>query len=116
MNNHVQPTILVVPGLRDHVELHWKTVLTSELAHVVTVPPMGRDGPSCAQGVAAIVRAADQIQGPGYSSPIAGAPSRWSTGQREQRARCEIVPFGAQAVQPDDSCGRVNASGCFDVG
>ncbi len=61
-------TILIVPGLRDHVARHWQTLLETELAGggraVRTVPPMGREDLDCAVKVAAIERAARAIEGP----------------------------------------------------
>jgi len=42
-------TILIVPGLRDHVEDHWQTHLARNLAgdrKVVTVPPLRSSQPS----------------------------------------------------------------------
>ncbi len=33
-------TVLIVPGLRDHVAEHWQTVLATRLTRVRTVPPM----------------------------------------------------------------------------
>lgn len=63
-----QPTVLIVPGLRDHVEGHWQTLLASDLTlagkPVVSVPPMGREDLDCAARVAAIDAAARSIDGP----------------------------------------------------
>ena len=36
-------TVLIVPGLRDHVADHWQTHLAARLPRVVTVPPLVRD-------------------------------------------------------------------------
>lgn len=58
------PTILIVPGLRDHVPLHWQTLLAERLPRVHTVPPMGRDDLDCAAKVQAIELAAQAIDGP----------------------------------------------------
>jgi predicted alpha/beta hydrolase family esterase len=62
------PTVLIVPGLRDHVDTHWQTLLALDLEaqrrRVKTVPPMGRDDLDCALRVAAIERAAQAISGP----------------------------------------------------
>jgi len=33
------PTVLIVPGLRDHVDDHWQTLLAARLERVRTVPP-----------------------------------------------------------------------------
>ena len=64
MNEPIEPTVLIVPGLRDHVEQHWQTILASELLRVAAVPPMGRDALSCQDRVLAIEQAAGRVQGP----------------------------------------------------
>ena len=62
------PTILVVPGLRDHVAQHWQTLLAARLQDegraVRSVTPMGRDDLRCAARVEAIEREARAIDGP----------------------------------------------------
>ena len=58
------PTILIVPGLRDHVAQHWQTLLAPELPRVVAVPPMGRDNLDCETRLVAIEHAAQSVQGP----------------------------------------------------
>ena len=58
------PTVLIVPGLRDHVAEHWQTLLAAELSRVRTVPPMGREDLDCAARVAAIEREARSVDGP----------------------------------------------------
>lgn len=59
------PTVLIVPGLRDHVPGHWQTLLEARLAEqgckVRSVPPMGRAGLDCAERLHAIERAAQAI-------------------------------------------------------
>lgn len=62
----MQPTVLIVPGLRDHVETHWQTLLAAQLPQVHTVPPMGRTGAGLdrAARVQAIEQAAQAIAGP----------------------------------------------------
>jgi predicted alpha/beta hydrolase family esterase len=57
-------TVLIVPGLRDHVAEHWQTVLGARLPRVRTVPPMGRDDLDCAARCAAIEREAWAVRGP----------------------------------------------------
>ena len=67
MNTTRQATILIVPGLRDHVEDHWQTHLErklSPLRQVVSVPPLETDKLSCAARVAAVQRAIETIEGP----------------------------------------------------
>jgi predicted alpha/beta hydrolase family esterase len=58
------PTILIVPGLRDHVAQHWQTLLAADLPRAVSVPPMGRDDLDCETRVMAIEHAAQNVQGP----------------------------------------------------
>lgn len=58
------PTVLIVPGLRDHAAGHWQTLLAAELPRVRTVPPMGREDLDCDAKVAAIEREAQAIDGP----------------------------------------------------
>ncbi len=64
----VMPTVLIVPGLREHVDVHWQTFLALDLEaqrrKVKTVPPMGRADLDCAARVGAIERAARAISGP----------------------------------------------------
>jgi predicted alpha/beta hydrolase family esterase len=61
-------TILIIPGLRDHVEEHWQTLLAKELTAqsvpCVTVPPLEQDKLSCQARLDAIDRALDSIDGP----------------------------------------------------
>jgi predicted alpha/beta hydrolase family esterase len=62
------PTVLIVPGLRDHLPTHWQTLLAADLQRsgraVRTVAPMGRDHVACEARVHAIEREARAIAGP----------------------------------------------------
>jgi serine hydrolase len=58
------PTVLIVPGLRDHVDEHWQTLLAARLPRVRTVLPMGRENLDLAARVRAIEQAAAAIDGP----------------------------------------------------
>ena len=62
------PTVLLVPGLRDHVDAHWQTLLERDLSargrSVRSVPPMGRTDLDCAARLNAIERTAQLIEGP----------------------------------------------------
>ena len=62
------PAVLIVPGLRDHVDAHWQTLLAADLQargrKVRTVPPMGRADLDCAAKVEAIEREAQALEGP----------------------------------------------------
>ena len=57
-------TVLIVPGLRDHVAEHWQTLLAARLPRVRTVEPMGREDLDCARKIGAIEREASAIKGP----------------------------------------------------
>lgn len=57
-------TVLIVPGLRDHVAAHWQTLLAAQLPRGRTVPPMGREDLDCARRLAAIESAIAGIEGP----------------------------------------------------
>jgi len=57
-------TVLIVPGLRDHVPEHWQTLLQTRLAKVRAVPPLETDKLSCTARVEAIERELAQIEGP----------------------------------------------------
>jgi uncharacterized protein len=58
------PTILMVPGLRDHVAEHWQTLLEQKLPKAASVPPLEHDKLSCAARVAALDAALAKIDGP----------------------------------------------------
>lgn len=64
----LNPTILIIPGLRDHVEEHWQTLLAKELSAqgktCVTVPPLEQNKLSCQARLDAIDRALESIDGP----------------------------------------------------
>lgn len=62
--NSTTPTVLIVPGLRDHVADHWQTLLAAKLTKVHSVPPLEHDKLSCAARVDAIDRALQDIGGP----------------------------------------------------
>ena len=57
-------TVLIVPGLREHVPDHWQTLLAGRLPKVHTVPPLEQDKLSCAARVEALDRALRAIEGP----------------------------------------------------
>ena len=62
MSKHA--TILIVPGLREHVPEHWQTLLAAKLSRVHTVPPLETDKLSCAARVEALDHALAAIDGP----------------------------------------------------
>jgi predicted alpha/beta hydrolase family esterase len=64
MTSTSTPTVLIVPGLRDHVEDHWQTLLERRLPNARSVPPLERDKLNCAARVAALDAELARIDGP----------------------------------------------------
>src|SRR5579871_3997456 len=64
MHAVTHPTILLVPGLRDHVAEHWQTLLEATLPNTRSVPPLEHDKLSRAARVAALDEALAGIDGP----------------------------------------------------
>jgi predicted alpha/beta hydrolase family esterase len=58
------PTVVMVPGLRDHVADHWQTLLAEQLDRVRTVPPLERDKLSLEVRVAALDEVVNDVDGP----------------------------------------------------
>ncbi len=59
-----QTTVLIVPGLRDHVADHWQTLLAARLPKVHSVAPLQQDTLNCSARVDAIEGALAAIEGP----------------------------------------------------
>ena len=57
-------TILIVPGLREHVAEHWQTHLAAGLTNSLTVQPLEHDKLDCAARVAALDAAFRSLSGP----------------------------------------------------
>jgi predicted alpha/beta hydrolase family esterase len=57
-------TVVLVPGLRGHVEDHWQTLLAVTLPNVRTVPPLGRNEPSLEARVTLLDRIVEDVDGP----------------------------------------------------
>jgi predicted alpha/beta hydrolase family esterase len=64
LNASTAPTILMVPGLRDHVPEHWQTLLEQKLPKAASVPRMERDKLSCIAWVTELDRTLAAIDGP----------------------------------------------------
>ena len=58
------PTVLIVPGLRDHVEDHWQTILARQLPDARVVPPLEHDKINCAARIEALDQALASVAGP----------------------------------------------------
>jgi len=63
LESDASPTILIVPGLRDHVPEHWQTLLEQKHPKARSVPRMEHDKLSCAAWVAALDRALAKVEG-----------------------------------------------------
>lgn len=57
-------TVVIVPGLRDHVAEHWQTHLQTALPNAVTVPPLEQDKLSRDARVQALDAVLSEVQGP----------------------------------------------------
>ena len=64
MNARAEPTFVIVPGLRDHVEDHWQTLLAARLGRVATVPRLGKAVLPLAAWVEALDRTVKAAAGP----------------------------------------------------
>jgi predicted alpha/beta hydrolase family esterase len=58
------PTLLMVPGLRDHVPEHWQTLLEQKCPKSASVPPLEHDKLSLAARIANLDAALAKIAGP----------------------------------------------------
>ena len=58
------PTVVFVPGLRDHVPDHWQTLLEARLPGSICVPRLGKDNLRLAAWIEAIDRTVGSVQGP----------------------------------------------------
>ena len=93
-------TVLIVPGLRDHVAEHWQTLLAARLPRVHMVEPMGREDLDCTRKVAAIEREANAIKGPMLLVAHSGGVvmvAHWAKQTQTQR-----VVHGALLATPPD--------------
>ena len=91
-------TVLIVPGLRDHVPDHWQTLLAARLPKVRSVPPLEHDKLSCGARVAAIEHAVAAIDGPVVI--VAHSAGAMMVAHWAQRATREIR--GALLAAPAD--------------
>ncbi|MFF0189520.1 RBBP9/YdeN family alpha/beta hydrolase [Streptomyces sp. NPDC005244] len=102
MSRTTQPSVVIVPGLRDHVEDHWQTLLAVRLTEadrtVVTVPPLTGDRLSREAGVANLHKVVSQIEGPVVL--IAHSAGVITTVHWAQQHEAEV--YGALLVTPPD--------------
>jgi predicted alpha/beta hydrolase family esterase len=62
-NNKTSTTVLMVPGLRDHVAEHWQTLLQQRLPNVRSVPPLTENKLDLNARIEAIQRELESIDG-----------------------------------------------------
>ena len=98
-------TILIVPGLRDHVAEHWQTLFAATLPKVHTVPPLEHEKLSRAARVEALDRALDAIDGPvmlvAHSAGVMMVAHWAQTGAASRhRIRGALLATPANVAQP----------------
>ncbi len=64
MQSIIDPTVVIVPGLRDHILDHWQTRLAAQLERVRIVPPLEQDKLSLEARVNALNRVLSDVDGP----------------------------------------------------
>jgi predicted alpha/beta hydrolase family esterase len=95
-------TVLIVPGLRDHVPDHWQTLLQADLPDAHAVPPLRENGLDCGARMDAIDTALARIDGPVILvAHSAGCLSTVHWAQRAGPAAAALVR-GALLVTPPD--------------
>ena len=62
--NNIEPTVIIVPGLRDHVADHWQTLLAERLDRVRIVPPLEHDKLNLAARITALDAVVTDVEGP----------------------------------------------------
>ena len=106
MNEAESPTVVIVPGLRDHVADHWQTHLAGKLPKVRTVPPLEQDKLSREARVAALDGVLADIDGPvvlvAHSAGVA-ITVHWVAQQhsRDIRAALLATPPDFESPLPD---------------
>ncbi|MEU4896316.1 alpha/beta hydrolase [Streptomyces sp. NPDC044780] len=64
MSRTPSPTIVTVPGLRDHMPDHWQTILANTIENCRSVPPLEKDRLNRRAQVAALDEVLSDIAGP----------------------------------------------------
>lgn len=116
-------TVLIVPGLRDHVALHWQTLLAAQLPGCVTVPPMGREDLDRQARVDALEAAVASVPGPvllvahsGGCITVAHWAAETTHGDRVRGALLATPPdFDAPMPAGYPSTDALRAAGWFPV-
>jgi uncharacterized protein len=99
------PTIVIIPGLRDHVPEHWQTHLAALLPEALTVPPLGRVDLRCAARVEAIERTVQSVSGPiilvAHSGGVIAALHWAKQSRRAVHGALLAAPADFEAPLPD---------------
>jgi len=102
-----EPTVVLVPGLRGHVEDHWQTRLAASMENARTVPPLGRTEPSLQARVSLLDRIVADADGPvvivAHSAGVL-ATVHWAAGYRGTSvvgALLATPPAFATALPPE---------------
>ncbi|MER7841935.1 alpha/beta fold hydrolase [Streptomyces sp. NPDC096040] len=102
MSLAAEPTVVIVPGLRDHVRDHWQTLLAERLAEagrvVRTVPPLERERLSLEAQVGNLAAALAPLHGPILL--VAHSAGVMTTVHWAQRHRADVR--GALLATPPD--------------
>ncbi|MEV0333369.1 alpha/beta fold hydrolase [Nocardia sp. NPDC050717] len=105
MKDTADHTVVIVPGLRDHVPDHWQTLLAERLDRVRTVPPLERDKLSLAARVAALDAVVTAIDGPvvlvAHSAGVLIAVHWAQEHRRPVRAALLATPADLESALPD---------------
>jgi predicted alpha/beta hydrolase family esterase len=102
-------TVLIVPGLRDHVADHWQTLLQAELTGAHAVEPLRENALSCPARVEAIEQSLARISGPvilvahsaGCLMTIHWAAAHRATAFERVRGALLVTPPDLGAAWPD---------------
>jgi hypothetical protein len=101
----MESTVLIVPGLRDHVADHWQTWLASQLPNARTVPPLEGDRLSRAGQVDNLQRAIAAIDGPlvlvAHSAGVLTVVHWAQTHARPIRGALLATPADVEAPLPE---------------
>ncbi|MET9658239.1 alpha/beta hydrolase [Streptomyces sp. NPDC006510] len=98
MSPTASPTVVIVPGLRDHVPDHWQTILSDRIADARTVAPLTSDRLSRIAQVTALDDVLSEISGPVVL--VAHSAGVMTTAHWAQRHRRPIK--GALLAAPPD--------------
>jgi predicted alpha/beta hydrolase family esterase len=109
MSTRKPATVLIVPGLRDHVADHWQTLLQAGLDDAHAVEPLVDNALSCAARVEAIEQALARIDGPvilvahsaGCLMTVHWADTHRATAFERVRGALLVTPPDLSASWPD---------------